>query len=87
MITVFNPDMAQRLADLHAAASSGDEITVEFRSAFQHKATSQPDRIVVGIVGTPRSLTFGMDMAQAVAEQLAANGNESHAAEIREHLG
>lgn len=83
---LFSDDMDRRLADLHAALAGEARIDVRFLAAYEHRDTKQPDRIVVDILGTPRRLVFGVDMAAAVADQLAENGLEDAAGAIRMRL-
>ena len=84
MFAIFNADFGRRLEDLHAALAEGREIEVEFRSGYHHGLSHQPDRIVVGIKGSERRLTFSMDEASNVSDQIQANGFGEAASVIRE---
>jgi hypothetical protein len=81
---LINEDMDRRLADLHSALTEGREIGVTFEPAYQHINTSQPDRLIVDIIGTPRRLVFVPSMAVSVAQQLQANGFAASAERIRD---
>lgn len=81
MLSVFNEDLRLRLADLHAALRAGEQISVRFLAEF----ASQPDRLNVSFGN--RLLVFDLPMAKALADQLAANGDQALAEQIRAALG
>lgn len=80
---LFTEEMGARLADLSDAVEGGRVTTFAFEPEFGHL----PDRVVVSIPDTGRRFVFGREMANSVADQLAANGHGETADRLRAMFG